>query len=152
MARSARRRVQWARRTTLTGLAIPTAGVDLLSEWDALTSNTVQAGATIARIHLAVNVNTATAGGMIVIGVGVRDRSAVPNIAGPVTAPHDDWMVWQPVIVGSNTLSNWSQEIDVRSMRKLRSGGEFLNLAIENASGAGGAVVSVFSSVLVMLP
>lgn len=146
-----RRRVQWARRTTLNSLAVPTAGVDLLSEWDSLVSNTVQAGATIARIHLTVAVTSAQVGAIVVVGVGVRDRSAIPNIAGPVSAPHDDWMVWAPVMPGSTSALNITQVIDVRSMRKLRSGGEFLNLAAEHMSGSG-ASITVASSVLVMLP
>lgn len=153
MARSTRRRTAWARRVTLTGLAVPTAGIDLLSEWDSLVSNTVQAGVTIARIHLMVSVTTGgSSGGLAVVSVGIRDRSAVPNIAGPVTAPHDDWMVWQPVPVTSVTSANsYLSVIDNQSMRKMRAGGEFLNLAVEGI-GAGAAVLTVVSSVLVMLP
>jgi len=136
-----RRKFVWARSAPggLTAIGTTTAA-NLLAQFEtAYGANLI--GATVVRIRglLIVEPPATAADHQLVIGVKVTEGAAgaQATISGPLEAPNDDWMLYEPFMT-SATPTGYSQSldplrrvIDVKSSRKIEEMGQQLTIAAD---------------------
>lgn len=135
ISRSANRKFVWARRLILDAAVPANSAVysDLLADFQtALGSDAV--GVTVTRIRGTWSV---TGSRVLIAGARVMTQSTFAGLTGaafgPATDQYADWMMYQPLMVNQPALTDfWSQDIDVRSSRKLDEIGQGLLLAVSN--------------------
>lgn len=164
VARSARRRLVWARQAN-SGASIASGadsefGADLLAPFRTQLGVTATPGLTVVRIRLSWRIVDTSAQSRMVIA-GIRKYTNSPdtfedeleNIDGPSTDPHADWMMFDTHILAADGADDDTpqRDVDVKSMRRLDEASDSLAIVFQAVDELA-AQVRYVASVLVALP
>lgn len=139
--RSAGRKFVWARRLILNATVPANSAVfsDLLTDFQtALGADVV--GTTIVRIRGMWQITDTSP---LVMGVRIMTQSSFPNLdpatQGPAQDQYADWFAYQPLMTNNPSVTDFTtQEIDIRSSRKMEEIGQGLLLAVDNPTATPG--------------
>lgn len=175
-APTARRKLIWARSLDLyqPPAALPAAGtaVDLLAQFRADGGSTL--GCTVTRIRMDLSYQISNPGAvnltsqdMLAVGIIVDQLQAnQAEVPRPGVEEHADWMYWRrrayttndfsavPYGTGTAPVYLMTEQIDVKSQRKLEELGETLWCVLDPSYSTGAPIVgvNVNCSVLLRLP
>lgn len=113
-------------------------------------------GCTILRVRADLYVESTVQSAGYLYGLRVATADVVADLApapaqAPGSMPHADWMAYGLITAGATGGFSHSEDVDVRSMRKLDELNQTLLLAVENA-GADAVTWAGQMSILVALP